>query len=201
MDNAFVARAARDDREVTMTLPIAPGGWTIEDLHRFRDDGNRYEIFDGSLLVTPPASVSHVFVQGRLMLVLNAAAPAQLIALDGGAGISVRGGSTYYVPDIVVARAAARVGDGYALDPGDVELAVEVLSPFHRGRDLLLKRHDYAAAGIPAYWIVDPKARNMTVLTLDPAASSYRELAVVAAGQRWQAEHPYPVMVDPADFC
>jgi Uma2 family endonuclease len=76
-----------------------------------------------------------------------------------------------------------------------------VLSPSNRGRDLLLKRHDYAAAGIPAHWIVDTKARSMTVLTLDPATTSYHEQMVVAAGRRWQAEHPFPITLDPADFC
>jgi Uma2 family endonuclease len=43
-----------------------------------------------------------------------------------------------------------------------------VLSPGTRGKDLLLKRHEYAAAGIPAYWIVDREARTTTALTLDP---------------------------------
>ena len=47
----------------------------------------------------------------------------------------------------------------------------------------MLKRHDYAAAGITDYWIVDREARLMTVLTLDPGSSVYREDAILGAGQ------------------
>jgi len=187
---------------MTMTVPLAPGGhWTIADLARLPDDGNRYEIFDGSLLVTPPPAIAHVVVQGRLTALLSAHAPKHLLALDGGAGVNVRDGASYYVPDIVVIHADAPGGNGYALDAVDVVLAVEVLSPGNRGRDLVLKRHDYAAAGIPDYWIVDREARTLTVLTLDKGATVYREDVIVRAGTPWQASRPFEITLDPATFC
>jgi Uma2 family endonuclease len=64
-----------------------------------------------------------------------------------------------------------------------------------------MARHDYAAAGISDYWIVDRESRIITVLTLDRVASVYREEAVVLAGKPWQAVRPFVVTVDPADFC
>lgn len=47
-------------------------------------------------------------------------------------------------------------------------LVMEVVSggPQDRKRDLVIKRAEYAAAGIPEYWIVDPESRRITVLTL-----------------------------------
>ena len=184
-----------------MTIPIAPGGWTIADLHQIADDGNRYEIFDGSLLVTPPAAIAHVLVQDRLTTLLKAGAPSYLLALCAGVGIRIKNGASYYVPDVVVMHADSPGGDGYALDASDAELVVEVLSPGTRGKDLLLKRHEYAAAGIPAYWIVDREARTTTVLTLDPGTTVYREEAVVLAGRPWEATNPFPFTLDPDDFC
>ena len=46
------------------------------------------------------------------------------------------------------------------------DLVMEVVSPDNRGRDLVIKRREYAQAGIPEYWIVDPQEREITVLTL-----------------------------------
>lgn len=48
-----------------------------------------------------------------------------------------------------------------------VRLAVEVLSPSNRTTDLVTKRVDYAAAGIPSYWLVDPEVPSVTVLELE----------------------------------
>jgi Uma2 family endonuclease len=47
------------------------------------------------------------------------------------------------------------------------DLVVEIVSPDHVERDTVLKRADYAAAGIPEYWIVDPEEETITVLTLE----------------------------------
>lgn len=47
------------------------------------------------------------------------------------------------------------------------DLIVEVISPDDPNRDLITKRHEYARAGIPEYWIVDPRQETITVLALD----------------------------------
>jgi Uma2 family endonuclease len=184
-----------------MTTSHAPGHyWTFEDLLTLPDDGNRYEIFDGSLLVTPPPLVAHAVSQGALTRLLMFAAPDDLLVLDGGAGVSVRDG-TFYIPDLVVLDANAVGQRKHTLQPADVRLAVEVLSPSTRGRDLVLKRHEYAAAGIPDYWIVDREQRRLTVLSLDPSEGKYREETVVEAGTQWRATRPFEVTLDPGDFC
>jgi putative restriction endonuclease len=60
---------------------------------------------------------------------------------------------------------------GYELVDGRLELLMEIVSPGKdsRKRDLVDKRSEYAEAGIPEYWIVDPEQRTINVLTLDGA--------------------------------
>ena len=50
------------------------------------------------------------------------------------------------------------------------DLVVEVVSLDDPNRDLVEKRVDYAEAGIPEYWIVDPRFESVTVLTLNDGA-------------------------------
>ena len=60
-------------------------------------------------------------------------------------------------------------------------MVLEVVRPDHPDRDLVEKRADYAEAGIPEYWIVDPRTRTVTVLALQ--AGSYVEHGVFSLGQ------------------
>lgn len=76
-------------------------------------------------------------------------------------------------------------------------LVVEVLSPSNSRNDLVLKRHDYAAASIPAYWIVDPPAPTITVLELTDRGD-YAERAELQPGLTWTTDRPFPVTIDPA---
>jgi Uma2 family endonuclease len=169
--------------------------WTIDDLERLPDDGNRYEIFDGSLLVSPHADVSHGLVSNKLRRLLERDAPDDLF-VGHDIGVS-RKMSSYFVPDIFVVRAAALDHRGPALRPADVVLVVEVLSRGNRGRDLVLKRHEYAVSGIPCYWIVDPDEAALRVLELD--GDVYREAEVVRAGAVWATERPFRLAFDLAD--
>ena len=177
--------------------PMAGEAWTIDDLERLADDGLRYEIVDGSLLVSPHAVVRQFGAAGLLRDLLARQAPDDVFVGQDG-GVQVEGGSSYFVPDVVAIWRAALTAGGRYLQPADVLLAVEVLSPSNAGVDLLLKRHYYAAGGIPHYWIVDPDKRTLTALVLDGAA--YREVAVVEPGTTWRIEQPFPLALDPADF-
>ena len=61
------------------------------------------------------------------------------------------------------------------------DVVVEVVSPDDPGRDLVVKRVDYAEAAIPEYWIVDPRVETVTVLTL--AGGAYVEHGVFSRGE------------------
>lgn len=62
------------------------------------------------------------------------------------------------------------------------DLTLEVVSEEKPERDLVDKRHDYAEAKVPEYWIVNPQAETITVLRLENG--SYVEHGVFARGQR-----------------
>jgi Uma2 family endonuclease len=173
--------------------------WTFDDLGDL-PEGYRYEIFDGSLLVSPPPHIPHARATTYLDRLLDRAAPAHLYVSPVGLGVSVKGGASYLVPDIVVVRRSAIERGGPYLLPPDVLLAVEVMSPSNPDNDLVLKRHAYAAAGIPQYWLVDQKARTLTVLRLDEKSGHYVDAVVVPAGEAWKTDDPYPLSLDPAEF-
>lgn len=69
-------------------------------------------------------------------------------------------------PDIVVMLAAHRDREHEDCFEG-ADLVIEVVSPDDPARDLVTKRDEYARAGIPEYWIVEPHAQQITVLRLE----------------------------------
>jgi Uma2 family endonuclease len=112
----------------------------------------------------------------------------------------LRAGSTFCVPDLIVSRPhPSRAGVGLA--PEDVLLVVEVLSAASRRIDLVLKRHEYAAAGISDYWVLDREAGRLTVFGLDSGRSEYSVLAEVDAGTTYRTNRPFAVEIDPAVVC
>jgi Uma2 family endonuclease len=174
--------------------------WTIDDVDDLPDDGNRYEIADGSLIVSPPPDLPHGYANHRLGKLLERYASAGLLVLSQPIGIDIRRRGSYYIPDLVVVPEAVMRTTAKNLSPADVLLVAEVLSPSNRLTDLLLKRHDYAAAGIPHYWIVDRVNRTLTVLVLDEGETTYREEAVVEPGKTWTTDRPFAITVDPAEL-
>lgn len=89
-------------------------------------------------------------------------------------------------------------GGGTALDPADVLLVAEVISPTNVGWDLVLKRHEHAAAGIPHYWLVEPRKQTLTVL--EHAGGGYREAVEVGVTDVYRAEEPFPLAFALADI-
>ncbi len=63
------------------------------------------------------------------------------------------------------------------------DLVVEVISSSDPRRDLETKRAEYAVAGIPEYWIVDPRDETVTVLTLPTGQSEYADAGKYARGE------------------
>src|SRR5262249_9853170 len=124
---------------VTMTEPITHPDlgqpWTIEDLAKLPDDGMRYEIVDGSLLVSPMAGRRHVRAATLLRRLLDRQTPPDLTTVQEG-GVNVQRRRSYFVPDLFVTRLDTfDEGDDDSFDQSEVLLAVEVLSPSNRGND------------------------------------------------------------------
>jgi Uma2 family endonuclease len=183
-----------------LALPRYGEPWTVDDLERLPPDNTmKYEIIDGSLVVSPRADVYHNGIAAKLCRLLTRQAPEHLLA-SMESGVKVRGGTTYYEPDALLATEAAFNQRGVDhLQPSNVLIVVEVLSKSNRGYDLVTKRHSYAAAGIPQYWIADPDERTLTVLTLGENGS-YEERTVVRPCEQWKSDEPFPLTTDPAEI-
>jgi Uma2 family endonuclease len=130
-------------------------------------EDKRYEILDGELFVVPAPNTRHQRISKRL--------EAALIHHVEGSGIGEVFHAPYDVilsdenivqPDILVVRKDRSALVGELNLQGAPDIAVEILSPGTRNKDLELKRKIYAAFGIREYWIVDPDADTIEVLVL-----------------------------------
>jgi Uma2 family endonuclease len=128
------------------------GNWTLEDLLDLPDDGNRYEVIDGNLIVTPPPMDWHQAVSGLLFEQLRAACSSEwLVLLES----YVNYGGDGRQPDLLVGRRSALRREGFNFTPDVVGLVVEVVSPSSRRTDRLAKPAEYADQGIPLFWRVE----------------------------------------------
>lgn len=166
---------------------------TRDDLLEMPDDGHRYEIVDGALLVTPSPGYPHQAAVTELLVVLHAAIGPDLVVLAAPFDFVVNP-TTVLQPDLLVAR-RADVGPR-GLEQGTPILVVEIISPSSRLTDLGTKRLAYQAAGVPAYWVVDPEEPSLTTFRLEHSA--YIEEAKVAGEAAYRAEWPFTVEVIPA---
>src|SRR5580698_2926723 len=116
------------------------------------DDGRRYELIDGMLIVSPVPAMPHQRVGFFLGILLEEACPDDLVVF--GTPVNVRFSlRTALEPDVVVAR--VEDSRGVRLEQTAL-LVAEVLSPDSVLRDLNLKKAAYERFGIPSYWVVDP---------------------------------------------
>jgi Uma2 family endonuclease len=143
-----------------MPTPLPSTGWTVEMLEALPDDGNRHEIIDGELFVTPSPSVPHQRVLGALLFRFYQFLRGSSLAEPLVAPADVRAGlRTVVQPDLLVVRRGAIEGAGGWPALQELLLAVEVLSPSSSRLDRWRKRLLYQREGVPEYWIVDPDAR------------------------------------------
>lgn len=142
-----------------MQMALRTHRWTRADLERLPDDGNRYEVLDGELFVTPLPSPPHQVIALRIMTRLQPYLDRYHLGTVVGPGAVVFG-SNELQPDVVVfpVRAAA-VPRTWSRLPRPT-LVVEVLSPTTRLRDLDRKRRAYQRRRIPDYWVIDAAERR-----------------------------------------
>jgi Uma2 family endonuclease len=173
---------------------LEPGDYTMADLDALPDDGKRYELVDGMLLMTPAPLPIHQRAVTRLGSRLLLACPKDLETFV--APLDFRPNAQRCLqPDVLVCR-IEDIGPSWIERP--LLLAVEILSNSTRMKDLLLKRGVYEESGVASYWIFDPKAEQLTVLEL--VDGHYVERAVVKATVAFECELPFPVRIVPAEL-
>ena len=145
----------------------APVYWTADMVRALPDDGNRYEVVWGELLVTPAPRPWHQVVLARLQLKLGTYLDGHPTAYLLASPADISWGPDILVqPDLfVVPLAELRTLHWDRIK--SLILAVEVLSPSTSRHDRFTKRKLYQQVGIPHYWVVDPEARTVEVWTPD----------------------------------
>ena len=168
--------------------------FTRDDLDRMPDDGHRYELIDGALVVTPAPGECHQTVVSNLVALLIPLCPPELKALVAPFDVDLAQ-DTRVQPDVLVAPRAKF--DGQRLS-GPPNLVVEVISPSTRHLDRGLKRARYETARCPSYWIIDPL--EPSVVAYELVGDIYQEVGRAVGGEALTLRQPFPVTLLPADL-
>lgn len=180
-----------------MGMPApSPGYLNVDDVLAFPDDGNRYELVYGELLVSPSPSFRHQDLVFRLARLLASYCDIE------------RAGRVMVSPaDITWGRADVLVQpDVFVIAPGDnardwadvrtLSLVAEVLSPSTQQHDRFRKRVLYQERQVGTYWIVDPEERSTEVWTPGAAFPSVEKSTLV-----WRPpEARQPLVIDISDL-
>ena len=147
---------------------LFPAQGTWSEVEYFELNGNRLvEFTNGFVEVLAMPTTAHQRIVRFLFGLLNTFVVTHKLGEALFAPLRVRlWDLKYREPDIVfmLARHASRIRQDF-WDGAD--LVMEIVSEDDRRRDVETKRFEYARAGIPEYWIVDPQQKRITVLVLD----------------------------------
>lgn len=158
------------------------------------DDCRLHELVDGVLVEMPPRGLLHQRALVELVHQLDERLPVDLNVLHSF-DVLLKDGTSPLMrkPDVVVAPTKLFYREVTRFDAADVVLVAEILSEESEDLDLRIKLREYAAAGIPNYWVValdDP----VSLVAYSLAGGRY-ELAVGGA-QAIDVVSPSPMSLD-----
>lgn len=172
------------------TLPFSRP-LTYDDLADLPEDGHRYELIDGVLVVSPSPVTRHQRAVGNLYLLLRANCPDDLEVFLAPFDV-VLAADTVLIPDLIVARRSELTAKNLPAAP---VLAVEVLSPSTRRFDLMVKHSRLEAAGCAHYLVVDPDVPRMIAWSLRDGV--YVEVAEASGDETCTVSLPFTVTIVP----
>jgi Uma2 family endonuclease len=154
-------------RDDTMAMSLTRH-FTAADLATMPDDGQRYEVVRGELLVTPAPGLRHQRILTRLFVILHRYLSANGLEqlLWSPADISFDA-DTSLQPDLFVADFGAASRANTWSDLKRLHLAIEGVSPSSAAFDRGIKRKRYQEARVPEYWVGDDEKRQVEVWTPD----------------------------------
>ncbi|WP_062993297.1 Uma2 family endonuclease [Nocardia anaemiae] len=189
-----------------MAMPIPRSDrWTAEDLDHMPEDGLRYEVLNGQLVVNAAPKPRHQWLIQWLARALADTVPPGYVVLEG---VGVLIGDDEPIPDVMVVTGPID-WDARGVPAEQVELVVEVVSKSTTLQDRMVKPVLYASAGIPNYWRVEinpfkGQLLNETLPVLFAYAlgpdETYEPTHRVAAGDTATLRSPFEFTVDPASL-
>src|SRR5687767_10098686 len=148
-----------------MAMPATHADWTVDMLDALPDDGQRYEIIDGELFVSPAPGEIHQLVAGWLYIILDHYVRGSSVGRAMIRPSDVRRGDrsrNRVQPDVFVVRLTGNQRPSYPYEVRDLLLAVEVPSPSNPSYDYNVKRKLYLREGVGEYWVLNADARNLS---------------------------------------
>lgn len=149
-------------------MALAQPRLTFEDLQAIPEErpGDRHELIDGKLFVTPCATPRHQRALVKMLVAtMDAADGHRLGTTIPGVGVRFTPDNVL-IPDICFINAERSHLIGPRFVDGAPDLIVEAISPETRQRDVAVKWPLYARFGVREYWILDTDASSMAVLAL-----------------------------------
>jgi Uma2 family endonuclease len=167
--------------------------FTVDDLEGMPDDGNRYELIDGVLIVSPAPIWEHQEMGLTAYVEMRAVCPRDLRVLAAPFAVQTAFDSEVQ-PDILVTRFTDLRSKHLPVAP---LMVGEVLSRSTQLHDRNTKKAHYERMGVPVYWLLDPTEPGaLTVFEL--TGSGYEQVAHVVGDEEYGAQRPFPVTVVPA---
>lgn len=181
-----------------MALPLTQDParpFTFTDLDAMPDDGRRWEVIGGSLLVSPAPTGGHQIIARELTVLLRAAETPDTLAVPAPYDWRVEATGESFQPDVMVIR--RRDFDPAGPLRATPLLVIEIVSPRREAQDRMFKRARYEALGVPAYWIVDPAGPSLTELRLS-SNGEFTPRASVTGDDTFRTDYPFPVQTTPS---
>ena len=180
-----------------MHMPMLKRHWTVDDLADLPDDGQRYEVIDGELFVTPSPAPRHQAAIAELYVLLREYLSRERVGYAYFGPADVIFSPTRAVqPDLLVVPLINGRRPDRFVDVRRLLFAAEVLSPSTARADRVAKRRMFRDEGVADYWIVDLDAR--TVERSTPADSRFEVL--VDRIEWFPAGAETPLVIDLADY-
>ena len=149
----------REILESLLRLP-RPRRMTYEEFLAWADEDTLAEWVDGEVVMYSPASLAHQRVVAFLAQIMGAYVESRELGLVILAPFQMKLAGSGREPDLmfVATEHLDRLRETHLDGPAD--LVVEILSPESMGRDRGEKFYEYAQAGIPEYWLIDPEGEQ-----------------------------------------
>lgn len=165
--------------------------YTVHDLMNMPDDGNRYELDEGELIIMPPPGFAHARLSAQFLILLGVFVKANdlgiVIGSDGGYLLyrnPSTGRETVRIPDVSFISKTNRSAQGddqiYA---GAPDLAIEVISPSETHKMIQHKLRNYFRYGVKVVWLVYPLTRQIDVYTSLEEAVTFDGDSVLSGGE------------------
>jgi len=142
---------------------------TFEEVWNYTwQEGIKYELYEGRLIVQAAANSRHQAISGELHALFHNYLKGKKCRVLATVAVRLNHATkddTYFIPDLTVVCDPLKI-DKQSIN-GAPDMVVEIFSPSSKRFDIIEKRYKYEQAGVKEYWLVDPEIGAVEVALLD----------------------------------